>query len=111
MIRGVNKRVIEVTNTKSPYFEKAILILKPEKAHTSDVELKSQADRYMSSLDGFGNPSTPYHGGGGCALQAKTPVIQKIKKRSLGQRVLLGMVKFVAAAGVGAGIVTMIFLL
>ena len=30
MIKGVNKQVLEVTNTENPYFEKIIFFVKPE---------------------------------------------------------------------------------
>ena len=38
MLKGVNRQILEVTNTESPYFERIIFFVSPE--HSADSELK-----------------------------------------------------------------------
>jgi len=50
MIRGVNKRIIEINDTDSIYFEKAVFYLRPEvKELPSDVSYR-EAESYIDSL-------------------------------------------------------------
>lgn len=56
MIRGVNKRIIEINDTDSIYFEKAVFYLRPEvKELPSDVSYR-EAESY---IDGFGLYTLP----------------------------------------------------
>lgn len=50
MVKGVSKCVIEVNNTDSEYFERAILFVRPEKQDTHDDIVNYQAIRYLKSL-------------------------------------------------------------
>ena len=47
MIRGINKRVIEVNDIGSEYFEKALLIVKDNKATVPNLE--READRVLQT--------------------------------------------------------------
>lgn len=47
MIRGINKRVIEINDIGSEYFEKALLIVKDNKATVPNLE--READRVMQA--------------------------------------------------------------
>ncbi|MBE6798714.1 MAG: hypothetical protein E7525_02915 [Ruminococcaceae bacterium] len=47
MIRGINKRVIEINDIGSEYFEKAFLIVKDNKATVPNLE--READRVMQT--------------------------------------------------------------
>lgn len=47
MIRGINKRVIEINDIGSEYFEKAFLIIKDNKASVPNLE--KEADRVMQT--------------------------------------------------------------
>jgi len=49
MIRGVNKKVIEVLNPEGDYFEKVILFVKESKQHTGSRELQRRADHLIES--------------------------------------------------------------
>ena len=50
MIRGVNKRIIEINDTDSIYFEKAVFYLRPEvKELPSDVSYR-EAESYIDGL-------------------------------------------------------------
>ena len=44
MIKGVNKQVLEVTNTENPYFEKIIFFVKPEYSSEDRAKLKKEAE-------------------------------------------------------------------
>lgn len=49
MIRGVNRQIIEVNDTQSEYFEKAIFFVRPECSEESQRKLHSQAVQYAES--------------------------------------------------------------
>ena len=49
MIKGINKQILEVTNTDSPYFEKIIFFVRPDSQNVSEQKLKSEAEKI--SLD------------------------------------------------------------
>ena len=44
MIKGVNKQVLEVTNTENPYFEKIIFFVKAEYGNEDGAKLKKEAE-------------------------------------------------------------------
>lgn len=50
MIKGVNKKIIEINNPNSSYFDKVILYLKPNNNIQSSNELSFEVDRYLKSL-------------------------------------------------------------
>lgn len=43
LIKGVNRRIVEITGMKNDYFEKAVLYIRPEKCGTSDTRLELEA--------------------------------------------------------------------
>lgn len=43
MIKGVNKQILEVTNTESKYFERIIFFVRPESQHLGEYKLQSEA--------------------------------------------------------------------
>ena len=86
MIKGINRHVIEVTETDSAYYERALLVVKPEYAQAERDLLEKEARRV---LRGMGAPSS-------------------IKRRS---RVLYWSVRLGAAAAVGAGVAAAVLLL
>lgn len=47
MIKGVNKKVIEINNTKNIYFEKAVLYVRPEMLDTPHSHLMKEASYYL----------------------------------------------------------------
>ncbi len=49
MLRGVNKRVVEIKNPKSDYFERAILFLKDNEDKT-DGEIELLSGEYIKYL-------------------------------------------------------------
>ncbi|MBR4093036.1 MAG: hypothetical protein IKK32_04115 [Oscillospiraceae bacterium] len=51
VIKGVNRRVIEINNPDGEYFEKAILFVKPEKSGDKPETLRIAARKYLSELD------------------------------------------------------------
>lgn len=84
MVRGTNKMIIEINDTGSPYFEKAVLYLK--EGHLSSAKsMESEATKYISS-------------------------IQTISKSDLLRRSLIvGACKLIGAAAVGA-LIMLLFL-
>ncbi len=50
MIKGVNRRVIEITGTDSEYFEKAVLYVKADKRDISPALLEDEAREYIGRL-------------------------------------------------------------
>lgn len=44
MIKGVNKQILEVTNTENPYFEKIIFFVKPEYNNLDRKKLQKEAE-------------------------------------------------------------------
>ncbi len=55
MIKGVNKQIIELTDTGNLYYEKAWLVVKPEYTAAQEQLLLSEARKI---LKGAGLPST-----------------------------------------------------
>lgn len=51
MIKGINKQVIEITNTGNPYYEKAWLIVKPEYATLHQNILEREAQKLLKNTD------------------------------------------------------------
>lgn len=45
MLKGVNKQVLEITETKNGYFEKAIFFVKPEYSGLSEGKLRESAKK------------------------------------------------------------------
>ena len=50
MIKGINKQILEVTNTEPPYFEKIIFFVKPESQQISESKLKDEAEKISTKL-------------------------------------------------------------
>lgn len=50
MVRGTNKRIIEINDTQNPYFERAVLYLKDTQEAVSKKAMETQAQRFLSSL-------------------------------------------------------------
>ena len=50
MIKGVNRQIIEITQTENNYFEKAWLVIKPEYINTGAATLEKEAEKYLKDL-------------------------------------------------------------
>lgn len=91
MVRGTNKMIIEINDTGSPYFERAVLYLKDGKSlltpANSKMMLESEATRCLSNLK----------------IATKTGLL----RRSF----LAGLWKLAAAAAIGAGITFLVLAL
>ncbi len=57
MIKGINRRVVEITSTDSEYFEKAVLYVKADKRDVPAVRLEEEAREYMGRLAPSEKPS------------------------------------------------------
>ena len=51
MIKGVNRQMIEVTQTDSPFYERALFVVKPEYAGESYEALHREAIQVMERLE------------------------------------------------------------
>ncbi len=49
MLKGVNKQVLEITETHNSYFEKAIFFVKPEYSGLSEGKLKERAKKEIEN--------------------------------------------------------------
>ncbi len=50
MIKGVNKKIIEVNHTDSIYFEKAVFYLRPNVRELPAEVSRAEAEKYVSRL-------------------------------------------------------------
>lgn len=50
MVKGVNKKIIEVNNPDSIYFEKAVFYLRPNVRKLPDEISQREIERYISNL-------------------------------------------------------------
>ena len=50
MLKGVNKRVVEIICTDSEYFEKAVLYVKTDKPEVSPARLEAEAKEFMEGI-------------------------------------------------------------
>lgn len=50
MLKGVNKRIIEISNIENEYFYKALLFVNSDAIDKSDKKLQAEANNYISSL-------------------------------------------------------------
>ena len=53
MIKGVNRQMIEVTHTGSPYFERAFLVMRGD-APTDEEQLRRMAEKVVEQADHHG---------------------------------------------------------
>ena len=50
MIKGVNRRIVEITSTENDYFERAVLFVRAEKISSTRSQLDYEAKSYINSL-------------------------------------------------------------
>lgn len=53
MIKGVNRQIIEITETGNPYFERALLVVRPSFADSSDERIREEAHRLVQAAGGY----------------------------------------------------------
>lgn len=51
MVKGVNRQIIEINNTDSEYFEKALLFLRAGKSPYEKEAAEKEAKEYIRSLE------------------------------------------------------------
>lgn len=87
MIKGVNRQVIEITETGSEYFEKMLLVVKPQYSSMNLKKLKKKAGNIAAGVS-----------------QSPPPQPSKKKRPSF----LASVAKLSAAAGAGAALTAML---
>ena len=50
MIKGVNRKIVEINRTGNDYFEKAILFINPQKSYSSTQQIDQWAEEYLDSV-------------------------------------------------------------
>ena len=50
MIKGINKQILEVTNTESEYFEKIIFFVRPASSNMSESKLQEEAEKISKKI-------------------------------------------------------------
>lgn len=50
MIKGVNKRVVEIISTNHEYFEKAVLFVKADKSCVPEERITQEAREYLNRI-------------------------------------------------------------
>lgn len=50
MLKGINKQILEVTNTESPYFERIVFFVRPEKCAVPETRLKQEAESISKKI-------------------------------------------------------------
>ncbi len=55
MIKGINHKIIEVTETESIYYERAYLLVRPEYEEAEEAVLRKEAKKLLSDV---GTPSS-----------------------------------------------------
>ena len=88
MIKGVNKQLLEVTNTENPYFEKIIFFVKPEYKTADRKKLQKEAEALAT-------------------ITQKPPKIKVPKKKIL--RIAVGSVLFTGAGFALSFLMNLIF--
>jgi hypothetical protein len=61
MIKGVNKKIVEINNPKSLYFDKAILYVKPEMSDVPIRFLSQEAQNYLESISPISKSNNNNH--------------------------------------------------
>ena len=53
MIKGINRQMIEVTHTGSPYFERAFLVVRAGSSQPSEEMLRQMAHKVVQQADSY----------------------------------------------------------
>jgi hypothetical protein len=53
MIKGINRQMIEVTHTGSPYFERAFLVVRANSSRPSEEMLQQMAKKVVQQADTY----------------------------------------------------------
>lgn len=51
MVKGINRQVLEIQETGSPYFDRAFFFVKPEFAFTDEKKLRQAAENALGRPD------------------------------------------------------------
>lgn len=51
MVKGINRQVLEIRETGSPYFERAFFFVNPEFAFTDEKKLRKEAEKALQNPD------------------------------------------------------------
>ncbi len=86
MLRGVNKKIIEINNVEGGYFDRVLFFVNDEKRSEPDSVLSSQAEKYVSDS---------------CSL--------RYKKSLFSGETLKILLKMAISGGIGVAVGTLLF--
>ena len=81
MLRGVNKKIIEINNVEGGYFDKVLFFVNEERRSEPDSVLSRQAEKYVSEKE-----------------------LLKYKKSFSGSETSNGLLKMAISAGIGLAV-------
>ncbi len=61
MIKGINRQIIELSDTTSTYYEKAWLVVRPEYANLHSHLLEKEAKKLLKEMDAPSTMKTKYN--------------------------------------------------
>ena len=77
MIKGVNKRIVEITSTEHEYFEKAVLYVKADKCSLPAEKITEEAREYLGRIVPAKKPVLS-----AACLTRPTQVLSQVRSRS-----------------------------
>lgn len=86
MVKGINKRIVEVNVTENEVFEKAILFVRNESVSEDDAHLNREAKDYLDDIAG----------------EYRSSALRDAGDERRSSRIIYGLLKYSAAAIAGA---------
>jgi hypothetical protein len=53
MIKGTSRQILEITDTKNAYFERALLVVRPDRTDCPAPQLQKEAHKLLNSDAGY----------------------------------------------------------
>lgn len=99
MIKGVNKRIIEINNTENVFIEKAILFINPKLNNINEKDILAQAKKYLGSVTYKNNTLTQISNKKKNNIYKKKQ--NKIKLINIKRKTLFQIIKLFTASFIG----------
>lgn len=53
MTKGISRQIVEITNTGNPFFERALLVVRPSHTDQPATALRQEAERVLNDQKGY----------------------------------------------------------
>lgn len=53
MTKGISRQIVEITNTGNPFFERALLVVRPSHTDQPAATLRKEAERVLNDQNGY----------------------------------------------------------